>query len=45
MIWHIAYLLVLVYIARKAQQMNRINKTPWWYEVTDFVNRVRPGTF
>jgi hypothetical protein len=44
-IWHLIYLALLVYIARKAQQMNRRNKTPWWWEIADAINRRRPGTF
>ena len=45
MFWYIIWTALLVYIARKAQQANRLNKTPWWYEITDAINHIRPGTF
>lgn len=40
---------LLVYIARKLQQLLRVARhepsTPWWWEIADALNRIRPGTF
>lgn len=46
--WHGLMVALLIYIARKEQQLERLEggrpATPWWYEIVDAINRIRPGT-